>query len=41
MAVLIRAERVERKIRERAARTGAGLTEAVEIAVDRELDRVP
>lgn len=41
MAVLIRAERVERKIRTLAKRTGAGLTEAVENAVDRELDRVP
>jgi len=34
MAVLIRAERVEQKIRELAARTGESLTEAVEKAVD-------
>jgi len=34
MAVLIRAERVEQKIRELAARTGESLTEAVEKAID-------
>jgi antitoxin VapB len=34
VAVLIRAERVERKIRTLAARTGETLTDAVEKAVD-------
>ena len=41
MAVLIRAERVERKIRELSERTGRGLTEAVEHAVDKELANLP
>ncbi len=41
MAVLIRAERVERKIRELAQRTGEGLTEAVEKAVDDRLVLLP
>ena len=41
MAVLIRAERVERKIRELSERTGRGLTEAVEQAVDKELASLP
>jgi antitoxin VapB len=41
MAVLIKAERVERKIRELSERTGCGLTEAVERAVDRELASLP
>ena len=34
MAVLVRAERVEQKIRELAARTGESLTEAVEKVID-------
>lgn len=41
MAVIIRAERVERKIRELAERTGEGLTEAVEKAVDDRLVALP
>jgi antitoxin VapB len=41
MAVLIRAERVERKIRELAERTGETLTDAVEKAVDQRLIRLP
>jgi antitoxin VapB len=41
MAVLIRAKRVEEKIRELATRTGEGLTEAVEKAVDQRLTRLP
>jgi hypothetical protein len=41
MAVLIRAERVERKIRELSERTGRGLTEVVEQAVDKELASLP
>ena len=41
MAVLIRAERVEKKIRELAERTGETLTDAVEKAVDARLAEVP
>jgi len=41
MAVLIRAERVEQKIRELAARTGETVTEAVEKAVDNRLATLP
>ena len=41
MAVLIRAERVETKIRELAERTGETLTEAVEKAVDDRLAALP
>ena len=41
MAVLIRSERVERKIRELAARTGWGLTGVVERAVDLLLATLP
>jgi antitoxin VapB len=37
MAVLIRARRVDEKIRELAKRTGRSLTEAVEAAVDKNL----
>lgn len=41
MAVLIRAERVERKIRELAERTGETLTKAVEKAVENRLATMP
>jgi antitoxin VapB len=41
MAVLIRAQRVEQKIRELAKRTGKSLTEMVESAVDRRLAELP
>jgi antitoxin VapB len=41
MAVLIRAQRVEQKIRELAKRTGKSLTETVESAVDRRLAELP
>ena len=41
MAVLIRAQRVEEKIRKLAERTGESLTEAVEKAVDQRLIRLP
>jgi len=41
MAVLIREERVEQKIRELAARTGETLTDAVEKAVDHRLATLP
>lgn len=41
MAVLIRAKRVEEKIRDLAQRTGETLTEAVEKAVEQRLIRLP
>ena len=41
MAVPIRAERVEQKIRELAERTGETVTEAVEKAVDHRLATLP